>query len=366
MAEVKDDKKNEEKTAEYSKKVKLYVLVLLGILVFGLILSMFKTSSSPKTPPPVRNNKELVMTGDDFAAQEEFQRNQLNAQRLKGGKGAQYYGDDDDPQWENKEKVRALDSRASGFGLDDKKKLQTASYQSNIAAFNQAQLQQTSSLNSTSEPGANIIGREVDDSYPGKQSGDSVLVPTGTVVDGVLDQDVMSDYIGPWSGHFIQDVYSVDNQFILLPKGTKVTGQSLHIPNVNEPIQNRMGLTVEWAILPNGKRIDFRKNTPEDQAGVAAFAGDVNRHILAQFMSVAAYALISASGPRDNYNQYGYVQPTFSGQLADGSRAALTPYLMKYLSLVPTVTLHAGTPVKVFLQDDMYVKPWARVNTTVY
>lgn len=363
MAEVKNDNKLEEKNAEYSKKIKLYVLILLGILVLGLFLSMFNTSKSSKALPSLRN-KEMVMTGDDFQAQEEFQRNQLNAQRMKGG-GGQSYGDETDPQWEGKEKVRVLDSRVSGFGLDDKKKAQAASYQGSMAAFNQSQSMPFSNA-STNTPGANIIGRGVDDSYSGKQSGDSLLVPTGTVVDGVLDQDIMSDYVGPWTGHLIQDIYSVDNQLILLPKGTKITGQSLQITNVNAPIQSRMGLTVEWAILPNGKRIDMHKNTPIDQAGIAAFSGDVNRHFLAQFMSVAAYALISASGPRDDVNQNGYTQPTFQGQLADGTRAALTPFLMKYLSLVPTITLHAGTPIKVFIQDDLYVKPWARVNTTVY
>jgi hypothetical protein len=44
----------------------------------------------------------------------------------------------------------------------------------------------------------------------------------------------------------------------------------------------------------------------------------------------------------------------------------MLPFVMKYLSLVPTVTLHAGTPIKIHTQDDMYVKPWGRVNTTIY
>jgi type IV secretion system protein VirB10 len=103
-----------------------------------------------------------------------------------------------------------------------------------------------------------------------------------------------------------------------------------------------------------------------DLSGVPAFEGEVNRHFMAQFLGVTAYALISAEAPRDTPNQYGVAQPTFGGQFSDGYRSAMLPYVMKYLSLVPTVTLHAGMSIKIHTQDDMYVKPWGRVNTTVY
>lgn len=388
-----NDKKKKTKTADeksvtHDKSAKRYVLVLMTILVAGLVVSMFKSTTAPKTPPKVTDNYIQPIPPTNFAQQVKFEKSQLNAAKMREQTTPGYndINDDGDSQWEQKERLRVLNSRKCGFGMNHQQRNEINSqdnesnnmelpvmYQSDTAQSqpsyppNSTQSPYYSSgSNSGHKPGESIRGRQVDDSYAGQQKGNRLLIPTGTIMDGVLDQDLVSDYTGPWEGHLTQDVYSIDNQFILLPKGTKIMGQSLHITNVNEPIQNRMGLTVEWAVLPNGKRINFRMNTPIDQAGVPAFAGSVNRHLVAQFLSIAAYATISAAGPQDPVNQNGYTQPTFSGQFAEGYREAALPFLMKYLSLVPTVTLQAGMPIKIHTQDDLYVKPWARVNTTVY
>jgi type IV secretory pathway VirB10-like protein len=364
-----ESEKSTEKKADFDKKSKKFVLALVTLLVVGLVVSMFKTSHRE----PVANNSptpDQSMPVTDFSLQMQFEQNQLNAAKMRntsrtGGNLSSSNSKDDDSDWEAKERVRALDSRRASYALEDA----TKNSPNNNAApgtYAAANYPLNNATTNDNIPGANIVGRSVDDSYPGQQQGDALLIPTGTVVDGILDRDAISDYTGPWEGHLTQDVYSIDHQFILLPKGTKIMGQSVHVTNVNEPIQNRMGLTVEWAVLPNGKRIDFHKNATIDQAGVPAFEGSVNYHFVAQFLAVAAYATISAAGPQDQVNQNGYIQPTFKGQFADGTRAALLPFVMKYLSLIPTVTLESGMPIKIHTQDDLYVKAWARVNTTVY
>ncbi|MEO8965425.1 MAG: TrbI/VirB10 family protein [Gammaproteobacteria bacterium] len=362
MAETQpNETKNNERSTTYDKKIANGGLVILFIIGLAIVVSMFNTSKAPKEPPKIDGHAEEMIPPTDFSKQIKFEESQLSAARLHHTND-ETAGDvgDDDSDWDKKEKVRALDARKSTFGLENS---------ANTDSKNEvhAQIERAALLPvMPTRPAANIVGREVDNSYAGKVQGEKLLVPTGTVIDGVLDRDIISDYPGAWEGHTIQDIYSIDNQFILAPKGTKIMGQSLHIGNVNEPIQNRMGMTVEWAVLPNGKRIDFHKNTPMDIAGVPAFEGEVNRHFMAQFLSVTAYALISAEAPRDNPNQYGSVQPTFQGQFADSYRGAMLPFVMKYLSLVPTVTLKAGMPIKIHTQDDMYLKPWSRVNTTIY
>ncbi len=383
-----------DKPSGFDQKMKTFLGAVLGIMGIGLVISMFTTptkqSKTTDTPRPI----EQTVSTAKFSDQVQFEQNRLAAERMKRamGQGGSVTDTTSQPvtdaEWEKKEMVRALSSRTSGFGLKEahKSEAQVAGLaqgvnpqllQQGAPAFQNLPYQQPmiptqqpatlGQLTSSGLPGDTIVGRAVDDRFAGWRRGDELLLPTGSKVDAVLDQDVNSDYIGPWQGHLAQDVYSVDNQFILLPKGTQVFGKSNHITNVNEPIQNRMGLTVEWAILPNGKRIDFSKHMPVDQEGIAAYSGDVNRHLLAQFAGIAAYALISASAPPDDVNQYGQtMHPTFKGQFGNGFRDAALPMVMKYLSLVPTVTVRAGTPIKVIIQDDMYVRPWARVNTTVY
>jgi type IV secretion system protein TrbI len=384
-----------EKAADHGKSGQRFALGLTGILVVALLGSMFFET------PPKKNEKDTdafldhSVPATNFSEQVKVVEGQMAADRIrnnaattpsKSGDGTASATNPAD--WETQETLRALNSRKAGFKIKEREKADEASGSRSQQASSgeyrppaiddpRAAPAQTRGLpahdpngsqilSSGSAPGDEIVGRAVDDKNPDARKGNELLVPTGMVMDGVIDQDSNSDYVGAWGGHLIRDVYSVDKQFILFPKGTKIMGKSLRVSNINEPIQNRMGLTVEWAIFPNGKRVDFSKHTPQDQAGLGAFEGDVNRHLFAKLTSVAAYALVSASAPRNPTSPFGFTQPTFSGQFADASRSALLPLLTQYLSLVPTVTLKAGMPIKIITQHDMYIKPWARVNTTVY
>jgi type IV secretion system protein VirB10 len=39
-------------------------------------------------------------------------------------------------------------------------------------------------------------------------------------------------------------------------------------------------------------------------------------------------------------------------------REQFAPMAAKYLSLVPTVTLRQGLPMRIFIEDDLYITPW--------
>ena len=187
------------------------------------------------------------------------------------------------------------------------------------------------------------------------------LIATGTVISAVLDQMVMSDYVGSGYRFMIaQDVYDLDRQQILIPKGSRGVGKTLRINNVNEPIQARMGLTVNWVVLPNGKRISFEKHGILDQEGIGAVKDQVDYHFLAQFLGVAAYAVISSS---TSYKGSGIANDTdFEGQVSQSMREQFSPLARKYLSIVPTITLRPGTPLKIFLEDDVYAFPWKSLD----
>ena len=388
--EKSENTRSEEKTSDHNKLTHRFVLVLVFLLVASLIISMFFTSPSKQSKNSQSYNNEQSIPATNFEQQVRFEQDELNAAKLKNENTPGFNTlseNDSDTDWDKKEQLRVLNARTAGFGIDSTGQSSNVNINNSITPnsnelssqviyqpiSNNVQTEQQyanqfqqSQVTTNNEEDTNIVGKAADSNNPDVQHGNTLLVPTGTVMDGALDQDITSDYTGSWLGHLTKDVYSIDNQYILFPKGTKILGQSLHIANVNEPIQDRLGLTVEWAMLPNGKRIDFHKDTPEDQSGIAAFSGDVNRHLLAQFLSVAAYAVVNASSPNVEVNQFGTANPTFASQLAQGYEAALTPILMKYLSLVPTVTIQAGTPIKILTQDDMYIKPWAQVNTTIY
>jgi type IV secretion system protein VirB10 len=204
-----------------------------------------------------------------------------------------------------------------------------------------------------------VVGRPAGEAAP--RPGDR-LIPTGTVISCVLDQHTMSDYMGSYRALVTSDVYDVTGNHVIIPKGSKLTGRTVRISNVNEAIQARMGMPATWIVLPDGKRISLEKTKTLDQGGIPAVKDKVNYHLLVQFLGVAAYALISHETSREGS---GYANDeTFEGEAGEAFRSQFAPLIQKYLALVPTITLTPGTPIKLFIEDDIYAKPWRSIYQT--
>lgn len=214
------------------------------------------------------------------------------------------------------------------------------------------------------EMATNRVARDPANSGP--RPGEKIL-PTGSIISAVLDMDMMSDYAGNWIALVQRPVYDVELENILLPAGTKIVGKSIRISSVNEAIQNRMGSIPLWAIRPDGKRIDFKLTSAMDAAGVAALKDTVDRHFLAQFFGVGAYAVIGLGPSLSNYgSQPESSRDAFVREATAKSRDIGRAFAEKYLNIVPTVTIRAGTPIKIFVEDDIYIKPWEEIDATHY
>ncbi|RZI40361.1 hypothetical protein EGT07_23755 [Herbaspirillum sp. HC18] len=202
-----------------------------------------------------------------------------------------------------------------------------------------------------------------DPANAGPRPGEEVM-PTGSVISAVMDMDMMSDYDGNWKAVLQRPFYDVRLENILLPAGTKIVGKSFRVSRVNEAIQNRMGATPLWAIRPDGKRIDFKRTAGVDAAGVAALQDIVDRHVLAQIFGVGAYAIIGLGPSTQSFGTEPNSAPDAAVREATAQARLLgRNFAEKYLSIVPTVTIRAGTPIKIFVEDDIYVTPWAPVDS---
>lgn len=297
-------------------------------------------------------------------------------------------------QWEQKERQRALEARKSNFRMknqsqttqrkmmipvsdnmpqNDKKSFiitEQKRVEKQLASLNEKNankgsnrsmsLYEQHSHHNRAQSVSDIMVKGQPSSVAEPQPGQK-LISTGTVISAVLDQELMSDYTGAYRCMISGDVYDVTGRYILIPKGARAVGQCLRINNVNEPIQARMGLTVKWLVLPDGKRISFEKRADIlDQAGIPAIKDKVNYHLMAQFLGVAAYALLSSETSRQGSGMNN--DNSFKGDVGQSLREQFSPMAAKYLSLVPTITLRAGTPVKIFIEDDIYAFPWAKVS----
>lgn len=408
-----------ETSPSHRKYVRLFTGVLVGAIALSFIVLAFK-SGGPQRPSKKQEESASVMPAYNNLSMEEFNRRveqevrrrqqmqtamdqeekqgQASAQRVEDGAAAV----DEvtiEEQFADAERQRALRSRVSqakwlrsgmqtgqrrpaspGDGLEaglrnqqnqNRTKIETEQRQlEQMMAKLEGELQRPDQAETIEgllpdkgatapEAGVQVVGRPAGEvaPKPGYR-----LIPTGTVISCVLDQYTMSDYMGSYRAIVANDVYDVTGNHVIVPKGSKLTGRTVRISNVNEAIQARMGMPATWIVLPDGKRISLEKTKTLDQGGIPAVKDKVNYHLLVQFLGVAAYALISHETSREGS---GYANDqTFEGEVGEAFRSQFAPLIQKYLALVPTITLAPGTPIKLFIEDDIYAKPWRSVYKT--
>ncbi|MCW8348733.1 TrbI/VirB10 family protein [Vibrio sp. ZSDZ65] len=222
----------------------------------------------------------------------------------------------------------------------------------------EALTQKTAELNSLSKrfdtPPTNIAGFTEENAYNASIEG-KLKIPVGTIIPAVTMMKTNSDHPGTFKAVVSQDIFDVDLEYVLIPKGSEVILKSVTISNVNEVINRRMGLTVPWVVLPNGNRVDLSKSSGLDREGIGAVGDQVDRHYLAQFFGVAAYALLASS---TSWEGTGETDQSYTSAISSSLRNQAAPIAQKYLALKPTVTIRAGQSINVMVEDDIYLTPW--------
>ena len=414
-----------EAEPKYRKSAQWFAVGVVALLALVLMIDTFRRSGRDKKetePLPVDQQQESRQGGLDFEGRleqeikrrqrlkpepadkqidREFNKKSFEEKRALQQRPSEFEAPrEKEPNlyedWQNKEKRRALEARQANFALkqpggvkrtkmqshqtaktdNGKKQYLTEEQKRVMAEIKRLERLQKGRAAAPQQAAATgyiplsfdkaeqdlTVGQPQSETAP--KAGQK-LIPTGTIIGAVLDQRLMSDYAGPFRGLVTHDVYDVTDRYIVIPKGSRVIGRSIRISNINEPIQARMGLIVKWLVLPNGKRISFEKRVAAlDQAGVPAIKDQVNYHFLAQFLGVAAYAVLASA---TSYEGSSWAdERTFEGNLGQSLREQFAPLAAKYLSLVPTITLREGTPLKIFIEDDIYVYPWESISNRLF
>ncbi|EOU1356181.1 TPA: TrbI/VirB10 family protein [Pseudomonas aeruginosa] len=216
------------------------------------------------------------------------------------------------------------------------------------------QLQQVSS--SFNRAPEDVVGYTKSNRYNADISG-KIKVPPGTLIPTTLMRKSISDYMtGSLQAIVSHDVYDTTRQYVLFPKGTEINIGVARTRNVNEAISNRVAFLVKEGVLPNGNKIDFSKASAVDREGVGAIEDQVDYHFMAQFLGVAAYALISSES---SYSGTGDEEGSYAGDVGENARREFSPLIQKYLNIVPTVTIRPGQSFRVIVEEEMYVEPWS-------
>ncbi|WP_341524385.1 TrbI/VirB10 family protein (plasmid) [Pseudomonas sp. G.S.17] len=216
-------------------------------------------------------------------------------------------------------------------------------------------LQQVSS--GFNKPPENVVGYTEDNQYNADIAG-KMKMPPGTEMTVTLTKKAISDYMNSSLKAIVnRDVYDITRQYVLVPKGTEINIGILRVRNVNEAISNRMAFMVKNAVRPDGKVIDFTKSASvADREGVGAIEDQTDYHFMAQFLGVAAYALV---GTQSSYSGTGDKEGSYAGDVGENSREQFAPLVQKYLNIVPTQTIRPGQSMQIVLEKEVYIEPWS-------
>lgn len=206
---------------------------------------------------------------------------------------------------------------------------------------------------------SNVVGFPKKNNYKATEADTEgmIKVPPGTEITTTLMKKGISDYTNSSLKAIAnRDVYDTSRRYVIIPKGTEFNVRMVRTRNVNEAISNRVGFLVKDAVLPSGDSIDFSTASVADREGVGAIQDQTDYHLMAQFLGVAAYALIGQTTSRSGT---GEDESTYAGDVGENSRSQFAPLAEKYLNIVPTQTIRPGQSFQIVTEEEMFIKPWS-------
>ncbi|MEM7621217.1 MAG: type IV secretion system protein VirB10 [Pseudomonadota bacterium] len=175
------------------------------------------------------------------------------------------------------------------------------------------------------------------------------LVTQGTVIDGILETAIQSDLPGMVRAIVSEDVHSFDNSTLVIPKGSKLVGRYRSTLTQG---QSRVFVIWNRLIRSDGVSINIGSYGTDD-LGRSGLTGVVDTHFFERFGSSVLLSLIDTGlqigvNAVDDDDQATVALETGS----DFSRSAEIA-LENSIGIPPTVHVHQGSRIKVFVGKDL-------------
>lgn len=177
----------------------------------------------------------------------------------------------------------------------------------------------------------------------------NTLITQGTMIDGILETAIQSDLPGMVRAIVSEDVFSFEGSNLLVPKGSKLIGR------YNSGLvrgQSRVFVIWNRLIRPDGVSINIG-SYGADNLGRSGLAGHIDTHFFERFGSSILLSMINAGieiGINALDDDDAATVALESG--SDFSRSAEIA-LENSIGIKPTVNIHQGTQIKVFVGKDL-------------
>lgn len=205
---------------------------------------------------------------------------------------------------------------------------------------------------------ARSIQREHIDPSLQKADGKAYRLFEGTIIETVLTNRLEGSFNGPVNCQVTTDVYSHDDQHLLIPKGTRVLGE---VKRNDAFGQQRLAVAFHRLIMPDGYSASLDQFKGLSQIGETGLRDQVNHHYLQIFgVSLAIGAIAGLSNINTTYGlSESGLDAYRQGVSASLSQSSLR-ILDKYLNVLPTFTIREGQRIKVILSDDVMLPAYDR------
>ena len=240
------------------------------------------------------------------------------------------------------------------------------SYQQKINAMRNGNTYQPSENNATRFSITTASSTETGDKWTldsSVQAPKRLSIITGSVLPATLITGINSDLPGKIIAQVSQNVYdSPTGRFMLVPQGTKIFGTY-----ESGVVYGQERVLVSWnrLIFPDGKTIDIGSMNGTDQAGYSGMNDLVNNHYLRLFTSSFLLSVISAgiTYSQDKYTSNNENGTTASSAMAQsfGSQMGNTALQMiqKNMNISPTLEIRPGFKINVMVTKDIiFSKPY--------
>ncbi len=174
----------------------------------------------------------------------------------------------------------------------------------------------------------------------------------GELIPAILETAVNSELPGMTRAIVSAPVYAYIGRRIMIPKGSRLIGQ--YSAAVAQS-QNRLLIIWNRIILPNGISVRLDSASADDLGRVGMGADQVDNHFMARFGEAALLSLLGAGSATagvsgdDQYNSLAQ----YRNALAESFQQSAQQSLQESLPIKPTLHIHQGTAIKVFVAKDL-------------
>jgi type IV secretory pathway VirB10-like protein len=183
-------------------------------------------------------------------------------------------------------------------------------------------------------------------------SGQPYVVFEGSIIETTLLTRLDGDFSGPVKVMVVNPVYSHDRQHVLVPEGSNILGEVRQVQGLG---QRRLAVVFHRLIMPDGYSVDLDQFHGLNQVGETGLKDQVNNHYVQIFGASIALGVIAgaaqSSVPNVGINASG-VDAYRTGVASSVSQSS-TRVLDKFLNINPTLTIHEGHRVKIYLTNDL-------------